>query len=68
MNGSIKYKNLIYFSKILFQMKIFDYFNQTKRPYETRNEYDNLKIVLKFFFWGKNKFFYLQKIIKLILN
>lgn len=45
MNGFIKYKNLIYLSKILIQMKIFDYFNQTKRPYETKNIYNNLKIV-----------------------
>ena len=38
MNDFIKYKNLIYFSKILFQMKIFEYLNQTKRPYETWNK------------------------------
>ena len=57
MNDFMRYKNLIYFSKILFQMKIFEYFNQTKRPYETRNKYDSLKIIKNSFFGVKINFF-----------
>lgn len=38
-------------------MKIFKYFNQTKRPYETRNKYDSLKIIKNSFFGEKINFF-----------
>ena len=38
-------------------MKIFKYFTQTKRPCETRNKYDSLKIIKNSFFGVKINFF-----------